>query len=81
MTGTVQIGGAGTVVLDNITATSSIDIIGASTQLPWAAVDSSLGRSFHSVAGAPELYPARSAPSDIPSNDGDGQTADTADRL
>jgi hypothetical protein len=49
MTGTVQIGGAGTVVLDNITATI-IDIIGTSTQLPWAAIDSSLGRSFHSVA-------------------------------
>jgi hypothetical protein len=63
-----------------ITATI-IDIIGTSTQLPWAAIDSSLGRSFHSVAGAPELYPARSAPSDIMSNDGDGQTAETADRL
>jgi hypothetical protein len=49
MTGTVQIGGAGTVVLGNISATI-IDIIGTSTRLPWAAIDSSLGRSFRSVA-------------------------------
>jgi hypothetical protein len=79
MTGSVQTGGAGTVALDNITATI-IDIIGTSTQLPWAAIDSSLGSSFHSVAQG-RLYSVRSAASDILSNDGDGQKADTADRL